>query len=235
MEPSVRQTLLLPAAMLWLACMALGAAAPNTIAAAGNAAATNAYIEADYRLVRTGTSHIPRIEAALRGVLTRVRDECPLAAQGSPQDPQSTELSDEVIGALVMAVVELDRPAGRAFVTATAHLRWSDRALTHTIQSYVAKVKALDVLAPPGLCADVRGWAASGFQTLTPATLVFSPRFMAAWVGLGELPHALARYESPQDRALAARTERLESRFTDLEAREVETWGMVMNALDLWP
>ena len=65
--------------------------------------------------------------------------------------------------------------------------------------------------------------------------MAFAPRFMEAWVAPGELPPALARYESAEDRQLANRTKHMEERFSELEAKEVETWGSIMNALDLWP
>jgi hypothetical protein len=96
-------------------------------------------------------------------------------------------------------------------------------------------VRVLLTLARPDLCGDVHARATSGFQTLPPSTLAFSPRFMDAWVGLGELPAALTRYANPVDRALFAQTRRLEQRFTDLEAREVETYSAIMSALSLWP
>jgi hypothetical protein len=220
---------------LLIAVSALTLAPASALAAQGDAAATRAYIQADYRLVRTGVSGIPRIEATLRKVLAGVRAECPMVAAGSPQNPQSTELSDEVIGAMVLSVVALDRPAGRAFVNAAGHLAWSDPTLTRTIQSYVGKVKVLVAMPQPKLCSDVKSWAATGFTTLPTSTLAFSPRFMSAWVALGELPAALARYETPEDRAQFARTHRLEEQFTDLEAREVETYSQIMNALGLSP
>jgi hypothetical protein len=159
----------------------------------------------------------------------------PAGCGGSPQNSESTQLSDEVIGDMVMAVVAQDRPAGRAFANAAAHLAWSDRTLTRAIKSYVSNVRTLIALPQPKLCADVRSWAASGFTTLPASTLAFSPRFMSAWVAPGELPAGLARYETPDERPLLARTRRLEEQFTNLEAREVETYAQIMNALGLSP
>src|SRR5262249_51403500 len=141
--------------------------------------------------VQVVASKIPTIEARLRKVLASVRRECPRAAAGSPQNPQSTQLSNEVIGALVMSIVELDRPAGRAFVRSVSPLRWGNRGLTQTIKTYVGKVRTLLALPQPNLCGDVRGWAANGFTTLTQTTQSFSPVFMAAWVSAGEQPPAL--------------------------------------------
>jgi hypothetical protein len=58
---------------------------------------------------------------------------------------------------------------------------------------------------------------------------------MVAWVGLGELPAALAHTAAAADRPLLVGTEQLESQFTELEAHEVETYGQIMDALELWP
>jgi len=198
-------------------------------------ATTEAYVEADFKLMRGAVDRIPIAEAALRNVLGGVRSGCPGAAAGSPQDPMSTQLSNEVIGALVLAVVDRGLPLARAFVRSTAGLRWSDARLTSEVQHYVADVRTLSALATPALCEDVRAWAASGFQTLTARTEAFDARFMPAWVAAGDLPAALSRFENQATRAMARRAASLEAEFGDFEARAVETWGKTMNALELWP
>ncbi len=205
------------------------------VASASDATATKAYLQANYRLVATTNAKIPQIEATLHGVLTRVRRECPLAAANSPEDADSEQLSNEVIGAMVTAVVALDRPAGTEFVKAATGLSWSNGPLTHTIRSYVGKVKTLVALPEPNLCSDIASWAASGYQTLPASTLAFSPRFMSVWVAPGELPAGLGRYETAAERPLVARTHDLEEVFTELEARAVTTWAAIMNTLELQP
>jgi hypothetical protein len=220
-----------------LASLLLGVALLPTsaLAAPGDSAATKAYIQANYRLVRAAVSRIHPIEAAFDSVLSDVRGECPMAAAGSPQDADSEQLSNEVIGALVIAAVAVDRGAGREFASAARGLTWSSPALTRTIHAYVGKGTMLTALTPPTLCSDVKSWAGSAFLALPANTNSFAPRFMSAWVAPGELPAALAPYETPEDRQLARRTSRLEERLSELEAREVETWGQIMDALALWP
>jgi hypothetical protein len=220
---------------LTAALLAAMVAPAEALASASDQAATRTYLQADSRLVATVASRIPRIEAVLRSVLKALRGECPKAAAGSPQDPQSTQLSDEVIGAMITAVVALDRPAGHSFVAATQHLHWSNRALTREIQSYVGKVRTLTALPQPHLCADVRAWAANGFKTLPASTVSFAPLFMSVWVAAGELPAALSSTETSSERPLIVRTQHLETELTELEAREVETYWKIMNVLGLWP
>jgi hypothetical protein len=59
---------------------------------------------------------------------------------------------------------------------------------------------------------------------------------MSIWIAPGELPAALARYETPEERPLLRRTKQLEAKFTEMEARAgVETWGEIMDTLALLP
>lgn len=64
----------------------------------------------------------------------------PAGRRGLPQDPESTQLSNEVISALVTAAVALDRPAGRRLVKAAGHLSWSNHPLTATVRAGVGAI-----------------------------------------------------------------------------------------------
>jgi len=140
-----------------------------------------------------------------------------------------------VIGTIVTSVVQAALPVGKKFVREVTPLRWSNRALTRTIQAYGTHVKVLMGLAVPPLCTDVKAWATSGFKTLPTATSAFDRVFVPAWVGAGEMPASLARYESPGDRALAHKAIKLEEKWSEFEAREVESWGAIMDALEIHP
>jgi hypothetical protein len=217
--------------------LAVGAlAAPATAhAAGGDAAATQRYLAENLKLVRIAVAHIPAAKAAIDGVLSHVRSHCPGAAAESPQDPESTQLSNEVIGAMVTSALHVDLPDLRKFVRVDTGLRWSSSGLTRTVREYVSKVATMGGLAIPDVCADVRAWAASGFRTLPAATLSFSPRFMESWVALGEVPAGLSRFISGGQRGLVNAASRLESQLSEFEANEVENWGRIMNTLGLHP
>jgi hypothetical protein len=224
------------AVLLSCAIPALAILPASAHAGEGDVAATRTYLEANYGLVQVVTSRIRPVEMALHGVLAQVGGECPAAAAGSPQDTDSEQLSNEVIGTLVQSAVRLlVHPASLRFVLVAGALSWSDRALTRTIHAYVAKLETLATTGVPSVCSDVRVWAASGFHTLPGSTIDFDARFMPNWVSVGELPAALARYETSSERPLIRRTEHLEAEVAELEAREVETWGQIMNALRLSP
>ena len=225
-----RRTLLLATALAALA------AAPAGAAAQSNAAATQAYVKADLAMVQTAAAHLSTAESGIKRALATVRSTCPHAAGAGPQNPQSTELSNETIGAIVLAAIHQDLASLRRFVAATAGLRWSNSALTHTVASYVSRLKAMIALPEPPLCADVQGWATSGFHTVPARAVSFQQRFMAAWVAIGELPTGgLLRYESGEVNSLARRATALEHRIEDFEARAVEKWESIMNTLELSP
>lgn len=159
-----------------------------------------------------------------------------MAAAGSPQDPQSTELSNEVVGMLVeSAVALLVKPPALRFLLVAGGLQWSDAGLTRAVHSYVEKLEKMAILGTPSICTDVRAWAASRYTTLPSSTVSFDAQFMPNWVSAGELPAGLARYETASERPLVSRTRQLEQDIAGLEAREVETWGEIMNALGLSP
>jgi len=222
--------------LLLTAAMTLLGAPTSALASSGDVAATQKYIQANYALVQAGSSKLPAATAALLAVRRRIEGECPMAAAESPQNPDSTQLSNEIIGAMVTSAYHTDVPAGESFIRAAGGLRWSNHRLTGTVQSYVGKLKVMIALATPNVCADVRAWVASGYQTLPATTVRFDQQFMPNWVAIGELPGSLAPYERPGQKAVLHRTNALEEQLTEFEAGDgVETWGDIMNALVLNP
>ncbi|HEY4451354.1 MAG TPA: hypothetical protein VGN13_07140 [Solirubrobacteraceae bacterium] len=144
-------------------------------------------------------------------------------------------MSNEVIGAMVLAGGHSNVNAIHAFVRVVRRMRWSSRPLTRGIQSYAGSLRILAGLAPPHLCDDVKACAAGGFKTLPPSTTHFAPLFMAHRVSGGEQPARLRALEQPATRALARRAARLEQGIADFEARAVEDWGDIMDTIGLWP
>jgi hypothetical protein len=222
--------------LIILAAFGVLIGAPTGAAAQSNQAAAQAYVRADLALVQTAAAHLSLAEAGIQGLLHRVHSSCPLGAAGSPQDPESTELSNEVIGAIVTAAIHSELASIHQFVAAASGLRWSNRSLNGTVSSYVSRLKGMAALPEPPLCSDIAGWATSGFHAVPARAKSFQQRFMTDWVAIGELPTGmLSRYESGEVRALASRAEQLENRVVDFEARAVEKYTLVMNALELYP
>lgn len=220
-----------------LACAAVAALAAATAASAtaSDTSVTHAYIAADAKMVALAAAKVPHSEATLAGVLSRVRRECPGAGAKSPQNPESTMMSNEVIGLMVTSAIDSNLPPIAEYVHAASALRWSRGSINRAIRGYVANVRTMTELRPPDICADVRAWAATGFTKLPATTVAFDRRFVPAWVALGELPGSLGAFESASDRALVRAANKHESDLTEFEAREVETWGHIMEAVELNP
>ncbi|HEY2398553.1 MAG TPA: hypothetical protein VGH78_06130 [Solirubrobacteraceae bacterium] len=222
-------------ALLVAGALAVGLGQTPALAAQSDVTATRSYIGANYALVQSASSVLGRARSAYRGVLARAQAQCPGAAASSPQSPQSTQLSYEIIGAMVTAAVQTNVPSATAFVRAAEHLRWSNRRLTSTVHTYAANVNTMATLPHPDLCGDIKAWVASGYRTLSPRTVSFDQRFEPAWVAIGNLPSGLAAYERPDERGLLNRTNQLESKLSDFESEAVETYGQLMNALGVLP
>jgi hypothetical protein len=225
----VRRSLLLMAVLL------LGVVQTPALASPADASTTHAYIQANYALVQYGAARLGTAQRLIDGVLHKTKSLCPKAAFNSPQNPESTQLSNEVIGAMVLAAIHAAAPEINTYLRVAERSHWGNRALTRKIHAYASKLKTISRLAPPNLCGDVKAWAASGFHTLPASTVRFGQRFMPNWVALGEVPALLKRYASPDERVLLKRTNTLELRITDFEARAVETWGKIMETLVLYP
>jgi hypothetical protein len=204
-------------------------------ACASDASATAAYLRANYALVAAGHAHVGASIAGYKGVLSKVRSACPRAGQNSPQNPMSTELSNEVVGAMVLGAGKPDRPAIATYLRAVKGLHWSSGSVTRAVSSYASMLGKLYALPAPDLCGDVRAWAATGYKTLPASTLSFDKIFYPNWVALGLIPPGIARLENTQDRSFAKGAARFEYQLTNVEAAAVETWGAVMDALELWP
>jgi hypothetical protein len=223
----------LPVLAATLAFLAMPAPA---LASSADIAATRTYIQADYTLVHTARVNLATSEAALQKLRGQIGAECPNAAAGSPQNTDSEQLSNELVGAMTVAAIRPDVHAVARFVHTVQGLHWSNNALTHKVSSYAARLKTLSILPAPNICADVQSWAASRFQTLPASTIAFDSHYYKVEVAVGEVPaKLLAPSEQPDERPVLARAERLEGQLTEAEANAVYTWGHIMSKLGLNP
>jgi hypothetical protein len=229
-------------ASILLAALALALAASPSAALARsgnaarsrNAAATRAYIQANYLFVRAARANLSAGKAALNDLVGQVAAQCPLAAAESPQNHESEQLSDELVGAMTIVAFHPDVPAIAAFARAVGGLRWSDRALTRTVRTYAARLQGLAALALPEVCADVQAWTASGFRTVPASTVEFQQSYDDVDVEAEEVPlRLLAPYESAREASLLRRTKRLEAPLAEAEADSVADFNKIMNSLGL--
>jgi hypothetical protein len=225
------------AALVALLAVLLVGAPASALAGSSDVAATQRYVPANYRLVQTGVAKLGVGRAALGKARGQIEGGCKNAALNSPQNPESTELSNEIIGAIVLPTLQTGKPDLLKFISSATGLHWSNSKLTNDVRVYVGKLRVMATLAAPNVCADVRAWVASGYRTLTPSTIQFDRQFMPNWVALGETPTKLLAPLTPSSqKSLLPRTAALESRLTDFEAVDgVNTWDAAMESLGLSP
>jgi hypothetical protein len=175
-------------------------------------------------------------EAALQTLLRRVRRECPKVATGSPQNSDSEALTFELVGAMTLVATRPNVQAIDAYARAVATLHWSNATLTRTVRSYARQLRTQSLMSAPDMCAEARAWVASGYTTLSARTRSFNRAFYSVYVGIGLLPtRLLTPSAGPAQRSVMRSTLPLESQLVDAEARAVETWGHIMDALALNP
>lgn len=220
----------------WVGAAAALAVCMTPAAAAGSArdvAATHAYIVANYTLARAGMTKIRPAEAAAQAAIHRLSKACPHAGEGSPQNDESQNMSLEAAGALWSAAYRTALGPIRVFAQAVKPLRWSDPRLTRLAHSYATSLYKLATLPAPDLCGDVAAWRASGYATIPPSTLRFD-KLVEATEGHTIPQSLLARYERPGDRALFAKTARMETTIRDHETSiGFEDWNELLEALSL--
>jgi hypothetical protein len=211
--------------------MLLSARAP---ARARDAAATRAYIQADYQLARFAHAHFAASQAAIRALVKRTVGECPLAGEGSYVNHAANEVGEEIVGTIVVTAEQPDIAAVHAFVGAAQHLRWSSRTLTRAVRAYVGKLRNLAALAPADICADVKAYAATGFSTEPEATVRFDKLYLAADVEAEEVPlRLLAPSEDAHGAALLRRVKKFEAPLIAAENKAVAEWMQIMRGLAL--
>ncbi len=169
-------------------------------------------------------------------MLAKVRRECPQAGANSPQDTNSTHMSYEVIGAIVIAAYKIDVPAALAYVRTVTALHWSSGALSKEAHEHAAKLRTVAGLAPPNLCADVRAWAPAGSARCPRARSSSTRSSNRRGSRSACIPKGSARYESASAKALARRSRQVEEQLIEGEARVTESsYETIMDALELWP
>jgi hypothetical protein len=225
MSKRLPPVLLVLAALMVLPASAFGASKDQR--------ATRSYILASYALIQAARASIPIAEASVATLDKQISEECPHVALESPQDRESERLADEVAGALWSIVYHLDATAISRFTAVVKPLRWSNHKLTHIADNYANSLSQLAALPMPNLCADVRAWTVSGFQTVPTSTSQFDKQADA--IGAATIPpKLLAPYEHGSDKQIALRTNHLEVLLEHAESSiGFDDWSSLLETLGL--
>jgi hypothetical protein len=181
---------------------------------AGDASATSAYLHADYALARAEMKGLPAGIAAIEALAKKVRTECPGVLASAPKPAPGTlpsgteaEISEEELEAVFSVAVSTEHAHRERFAHAVASLHWSNGVLTRLVHTYAADEVEKAAIPFPGLCADMRSWVASGYQTVSAGTERYlrTEAALAAKSGRAQatIKRVLRRYESPADERIA--------------------------------
>jgi hypothetical protein len=228
----VRRSTVHAASLLVAILTALLAFAALAQASAGNATATRSYLRAELAQTRAEVAGLPAAIAAVEALRGRLAAECPgvLAhepAQVPGEKPSSsvTEIEEEGEAAVFGAAEQTEYLHRRGFAHAVSRLRWGNRALTRLIHSSAAAEEAQSTIPPPDLCADLRTWVGSGFQSVSPATEAYVRRESTL---TGEtrsaesaIPHKLAPFENRADKKIVRQIASLEKKAVKTAAPEL--------------
>jgi hypothetical protein len=196
---------------------------------------THTALVAAYTTLHAVVRTWPNLEANLHKLDLQFAAECPDVGAGSPQSASEQKLSYEVAGALWATGYHADAKFAQGFIRAVSPLRWSNPALTHRAHQFIRGLREMIALPVPNICADVRSWNASGYNTIQTSTLQFDQHVEAIEVEVPS-PRLIARYVQPADRGLLARVEHLLRRFNELEFMTGQRdWYKLLETLGLNP
>jgi hypothetical protein len=188
----------------------------RAIGAPRDVSATHAYLQANYRLAHAMVGLSGAGQAKIEAFNAKLARECPRIGLGSPENEASQPVAHEVAAALWSLDYGADAAPIAAFVRAVGHLRWSSPRINAIARRYARSLHEMATLPLPDLCADVRSWKETGFQTVPPAVVSLASRVDA--IELHPIPpRLLAPYERDGDASLLARTKRLETKLAETE------------------
>lgn len=179
-------------------------------------AATHALIAAGDVLARASNASIPVAQASVERFTGRLAAECPGAGAGTPEVEASQPMSYEVAAALWSISYGTAARSIERFASVVKPLRWSIASFNRDVHEFAANLRGLATLALPNLCADIREWTSSGFQSVPRDVLDVDQRVEA--LTLPEIPWRLvAPYETGRDASLVPYIERAETSLEEAE------------------
>jgi hypothetical protein len=192
-------------------------------ASSGDVSATRGYLQAYLRQTRAEVGDLPAAIAAMEALERQLQLECPgvlaqrpTPSRGAKPSESAIEISDELQESLLGVAQRSESSVHRRFARSVAPLQWSDRALTRLVRAYAAGEVEQAGIATPDLCSDIRAWVASGFQTVSAATVAYLDRESALssrTAGAQEaIMRKLERYETSADKRIAQQIGEAEKR-----------------------
>jgi hypothetical protein len=203
--------------------MALSVSRALAQVSSGDATATRIYLQESLTEARAGVRDLPAGFAAIEALRGRLQAECPDVLAGEPKpvpgatpSASATEIEQEERAAVFGVAEHTEYRRLLRSARAVSRLSWSDPALTRLVHSSAEEEVAHAAVPTPGLCADMRIWVSSGYQTVSAATEAYAHResILSAEIEGDEkaILHKLKRYEDQADRRIVQQIAELEKR-----------------------
>ena len=124
------------------------------------------------------------------------------------------ELDTELSLTTYLTWLQSDHAAAATFARVLGPLHWSNPRLTRLVRAEVLQLDEYFTRPLPDVCADLKAWVASDYETLPAATVEFLHSYEVSAKAAPPSPDALlARYEDKAEKALARRSKRLEDKL----------------------
>jgi hypothetical protein len=223
-------------------------------------AATRAYLQAANLWEQAVAANLPATRAATEAFAQQVGAECVGALAGAPSErspslsarefgehrresEQLGDLEDELGFALGSLELQPDRQATLALVSAVTPLSWSSPTLTRLVHMHVAEFVEQQeqlVRGAPAVCADIKAWVSSGYETLSAGTKEFKrqqegPTTVRPAVPRQSIARLLAPYEGPEERAIVRQTQLLQKQIAAAERSLSAVYERLWRAVGLKP
>ncbi len=210
-----------------------GAPVQARAASARDVAAARTVLTAGYAALSETIRTWPRVTASLNRLNSQFAHECPRVGTGSPQNEPAQQIAYEVAGALWATAYRTDAAIVHRFVHRVHGVSSSDAKLNREFHRFVKGLNEMVALKVPPLCADVRAWAATGYQSVPASTAQFDAHVEAIDVEIPS-PKLAGPYLVPSDRGLVPKLERLIHRFDELEFVVGQNdWNVLLETLAL--
>jgi hypothetical protein len=171
----------------------LGLPSDALASSAADTAATRAYLQAEYEWYQAVVANLPASIAATEALAAKVGGECAGVLAGAASQPRSpssakrfgefkreteqlSDLEGELSFALASPRLQPDHQAALALVNTVMSLSWSSPTLTQQAHQNIAAFEEQREhleRKPPAVCADMKAWVSSGYETLSAGTKEF--------------------------------------------------------------
>ena len=230
-----RRPLRLAGVVAPLLLLALLVAPADALAGSQDVTSTHAAIAADHALDRARVQMIAATQATVESYRARLAAECPDAGAGSPETEAAEPMSAEVADALwSIAYGAAAAPIAR-FAKVIGPLRVDQWPLQPRDPHARLKPQRPVRGAAPDLCADVRAWTASGFETVPSDALELNRQLEP--LQLPEIPWSVvARDERGGDAGLVRYIQHAETKLAEAEfVLGQKDWYQVLETVGLAP